>query len=145
MDRPVTHLPSLGPLYHYTSIESARQIDYDGYLYPIRTLDPQAIVSMPEAMQPLFDLIWATDLPVPDRDGLGLTSHSIDVDRTTVRYRILNTSLLVPWGRIRRTVDARLRDGLELAAGAMPRHWWASADPSVTRIPVIRDVPGGAR
>lgn len=125
-------------LYHYTNVESARLIGDEGSLVPLEVLDPMTIASVPNSLRPLFGMVWATDLPAPDRNGLGLTSHSIDVDRTAIRYRVLRPAQFVHWGRIRRSVGREIRDGLELANGALPRHWWVAV-PEAGGCPVIRD------
>lgn len=43
------------------------------------------------------ELIWLTDLDVPIRDALGLTSNLLGCDRTAHRYRVTDTTGCVPW------------------------------------------------
>jgi hypothetical protein len=102
--------------YHYTCAHRADQIRQAGYLVP-----------MP---QPLFageKLVWLTDLDIPERRGLGLTSYTLDCDRTEFRVVIRQPDVVLPWMAVRNSYPPELRLALEGAAGAMPRHWYLSA------------------
>lgn len=79
------------------------------------------------------DYAWFTDLSVPQRDALGLTSHILSCDRTAHRYRATDTSGLVPWVSVRR--EHPWAEELESAPGARPRHWFVSAK----SVPVVYD------
>lgn len=76
--------------------------------------------------------IWLTDMPTPDRAGLGLTSHLIGCDRIVHRYRVTNQHGTQWWPTFARTIKDRR---LEEAPGARPVHWWVAQQP----IPVVLD------
>jgi hypothetical protein len=57
-------------LYHYCCSHSLEGIRKDGFLRPWRQV---ALGDVP--------LVWLTDLEVPDRKALGLTSDLLDCDR----------------------------------------------------------------
>lgn len=69
-------------------------------------------------------LVWMTDLAVPNRDALGLTSHILSCDRTAHRYRVTSEVDIVPWLKVRRAY--RWAEELESAEGARPAHWFVS-------------------
>ncbi len=104
-------------LYHYTCDHAYGLIRDDGFLRPNR----QNILNAA--------LLWATDLDVPDRYALGLTSETLNCDR--MRHRIEVTEfapVFERWGlwAHRRAISRAIRDGLELAPGARPAHWWVT-------------------
>lgn len=99
-------------LWHYTCEHSRSRIGEEGWLQPFAS-----------------GLVWLTDLDVPVREALGLTSMLLTCDRTTYRYRVLDPSIGVPWTKVRRDFPAEHRDELESAPGAMPMHWFVSALP----------------
>jgi hypothetical protein len=76
-------------------------------------------------------LLWLTDLEVPDRNALGLTSNYISCDRTAVRITVTDHPGVVPWWRWRRAhPEARaFASALEAAWGARPAHWFVSESP----------------
>lgn len=75
-------------------------------------------------------LAWLTDLEVPIRDALGLTSVILSCDRTRHRYRATDALEHVrPWMEVRRQVPAAWVEALETTPGAAPRHWWVSSWP----------------
>jgi hypothetical protein len=84
-------------------------------------------------------LVWLTDLDVPMRDALGLTSVTLSCDRTAYRYRVTDEASCVRWVDYRSKVDRVIVRGLEEAHGAMPMHWWVSEQ----RVPVAFDPIGG--
>lgn len=82
-----------GRLYHFCCAHSAAAIDRTMTLAPgldWLTLDRR----LAQAGEPTSGLwrapavIWLTDMETPDRDALGLTSHSLDCDRTEFRYTV---------------------------------------------------------
>ena len=76
-------------------------------------------------------LVWLTDLAVPSRDALGLTSWSLSCDRTEVRVPVPAHPAIEPWWTWRRA-HPELRpwaELLEAALGARPAHWLVSASP----------------
>lgn len=79
----------------------------------------------------VFPLVWVTDLTVPTRDALGLTSWSLTCDRSEVQVQVPHHPAIEPWWRWRRA-HPELRDWaalLEAAHGARPAHWFVSATP----------------
>lgn len=78
-------------------------------------------------------LVWLTDLPVPDRWGLGLTSSWISCDRTDARVDVEWSPEIEQWGRWahEHRTPSVLRDVLE--DGALPAHWWVSEQPLPVR------------
>lgn len=73
-------------------------------------------------------LLWLTDLARPNRLGLGLSSLSLSCDRTQHRYRVTDDANVQRWTTLARTLPRAYREPLEAAVGAMPAHWWVSAD-----------------
>lgn len=72
-------------LYHYTCEHAARALGYRGMLRP--------------NAHPLLRnvrLVWLTDMDIPDRVGLGLTSDSLSCDRLNFRY-VVDVSDAVRW------------------------------------------------
>lgn len=73
-------------------------------------------------------LVWLTDLPHPNREGLGLTSHVLACDRTEVRITVPDHSSIQPWWKWRRA-HPELGDlswALQSAPGARPAHWFVA-------------------
>lgn len=116
-------------LFHYTCQHGRDSIGRAGMLLPARMLrrNPGVIVS-PEAWA-VSSLVWATDMPEPDAEALGLTMRTIGCDRTQYRYLIADPSLMLRWGRVRSSWHPATRDRLELADGAQPVRWWVSREP----------------
>lgn len=109
--------PIPATLSHYTCLHSAQGIERDRVIRPHR--------------HPLFGaaLVWLTDLYPPDRLSLGLTANYIRCDRTAVRVRVHPGPEVIPWGRWAHDhrVPRAIREILE--DGALPAHWWVSAEP----------------
>ncbi|MGH9252915.1 MAG: hypothetical protein ACRD0W_25905 [Acidimicrobiales bacterium] len=101
-------------LYHYTCDHGAARIGDSGIL------------------QPHLGLVWLTDLDVPMREALGLTSHILNCDRIVHRYRVTDTASCQRWLTY---LGRRWQLDLELADGARPAHWWVSEQP----VPVVYD------
>ncbi|WP_027944055.1 hypothetical protein [Amycolatopsis taiwanensis] len=103
--------------YHFTCNHGARGIHGSGELWPNR--------------HPLLgaSLIWLTDIPVPDRWGLGLTSNWISCDRTAVRVSVQPVGGIVCWRAwaLWHQVPRALIETLE--DGARPDHWWVCENP----------------
>jgi hypothetical protein len=125
-------------LYHYTCEHGRAALgDSDGVVVPPRVHSPGHLDSLPVRFGVLAELSWFTDLDVPYREALGLTS-TLDgmCDRTRYRYRVVADRDVERWLRSRwRTVPV-LR-ALEHAPGAMPSHWYVSSHP----VPVVYDPP----
>ncbi|MFD6565324.1 hypothetical protein [Micromonospora profundi] len=93
--------------------------------------------------QPQLDgrkLIWLTDLGVPTRAQIGLTSHLLRCDR--MEYRVTVEVDAVRWVSYTRAAfgSARMRRrALDLGRtpGALPTHWWV-ADVEVPALVVER-------
>lgn len=110
--------PTPTHLYHYACAHAAPQIRRSGVVRP----NPMA------ALQ----LAWFTDLAVPDRDKLGLTSMMLACDRTEFRFLVAaDDDRIVPWPVWCRVqgVGRRARERYEASPGAAPLHWWVAAEP----------------
>lgn len=126
-------------LFHFTCDHGHLGIGARGTLLPAHSLSDR--VDWPEHLWQ-GRLVWATDLAVPQREALGLTSHLLKCDRTAHRYRLDHPGLLTPWHEYRRLL---LGNGLDRALveeledyGARPMHWWVSALPQdVTYAPFL--------
>ncbi|MBB5154994.1 hypothetical protein [Saccharopolyspora phatthalungensis] len=124
-------------LYHFTCRHGARAIQRSKQLRPNH--------------HPLLGtaLVWLTDLPDPDRWGLGLTSNWITCDRTAMRVCVPVTAGIVRWRAwaLWHQVPRVLAEALE--DDGRPDHWWVAEVPlSVSTItdanaPALRT--GGAR
>lgn len=74
------------------------------------------------------ELVWLTDLDMPTRAQVGLSSSILDCDRMQFRFEV-DSEDVVPWlewlrGKPR---DVRLAGRkLALATGARPRHWYVA-------------------
>jgi hypothetical protein len=101
-------------LYHFTCGHSARKIGRSGVLLPYGTLP---------GCPPL---VWLTDLREPDRDALGLTSHTLTCDRTERRYVVRGDCDAIPWlSWVASPRHDEVRGLLE-RDGARPEHWWVT-------------------
>ncbi|MGW2095801.1 hypothetical protein [Promicromonospora sukumoe] len=127
-------------LYHFTTAARAARIAQSG-----RLLRPHDMSDLGDALKSttwgreLAGLIWMTDLDIPHREALGLTSHSIQVDRTEARFRVTGADA-VSWMVYRRKASAELVQVLESAPGVMPMHWFVATQP----ITVVHDPIGVA-
>lgn len=111
-------------LYHYTCDHGAVIIRRSRWLMP----HPQ--VALPGSPE----LIWLTDLDVPDRFGLGLTSRSLACDRT--QHRVTAAAAeheVMPWTAYARGLSGDARRVLESVRGVLPMHWWVAQVP----LPVV--------
>jgi hypothetical protein len=110
-------LPKPKTYYHFTCDHGAHGIQRTGVLLPHR--------------HPLLSkkLVWLTDLAVPDRWGLGLTSNWITCDRTLNRVSVQSTATIVPWRgwALLYEIPGALLDVLE--ENTRPDHWWVSETP----------------
>lgn len=105
-------------LYHYTcghSIESIRKQ---------RWVLPNGHPLLPSA----GPLVHLTDLEEPDRIGLGLTSYTLNCDRTEYRVTV-STFDAVRWPEFARSLSRTIRDRFENYPGALPMHWWVASTP----------------
>jgi hypothetical protein len=101
-------------LYHYSCRHGADAIHRDGGL-----LRPHQHPWLPEP------LLWLTDLDVPHREGLGLTSITLHCDRTEFRFAV-DTTTAIWWPQYAHRINRSVRAQFDAAAGAMPAHWWVS-------------------
>lgn len=106
-------------LYHYTCAHSVPGIEKD------RWLKGRAWPFLPEA----GELVHLTDLDVPDRAALQLTSYTLNCDRTEYRVTCWTTEA-IHWPKFARTIPVDVRRELEDEPGALPMHWY------VCRMPV---------
>lgn len=111
-------------LFHYTCDDRFPMILADGQLVP-----------GPDGM------VWLTDLTVPIRLALGLTSRTLSCDRTAHRVSVdTEGQPILWWPNARRSMlatstidDAYTLTRLERAEGARPSHWWVSVVPVPVR------------
>lgn len=106
-------------LYHYCCSCSVRGITARGFLRPNG--------------EDLFGvaLVWLTDQAVPNREGLGLTSHMLKCDRLQYQYIAdVDPSQVEPWltSEVRRklAVDPEFH---EFEDGRSPETWWIATRP----------------
>lgn len=114
-------------LYHYTCSHGNLAISRDGMVRPLVSILNNSALTVPTSAH----FAWFTDLDVPHREALGLTSNILNCDRTEHRFRVTDRSGMARWIDIR-----RLRPDLwhlEDAPGAMPQHWWVATEP----VPVV--------
>lgn len=79
-------------------------------------------------------LVWLTDMRVPIRDALGLTSRYITCDRMAYRWQVEIVPEIAWWPRWLRQASPEWKKWgrmLEMADGARPAHWY------VAEIPVL--------
>ncbi|MGW5741549.1 hypothetical protein [Amycolatopsis sp. NPDC003861] len=110
-------MPKPRAYYHYTCEHRARGIEQSGVLRLNR--------------HPLLGarLVWLTDLAMPDRWALGLTSNWITCDRTLIRVSVQSTATIVSWRgwALVHKVPRALIDVLE--ENTRPERWWVSEAP----------------
>lgn len=116
-------------MWHYTCDHGRAALGVRGWVVPAHLWAPRT------DPYPTGQWAWFTDLATPNRDALGLTMNLTKCDRTAYRYRVTDEAHVVPWMHVRRHVPGALRDDLESAPGARPRHWWVSVEP----VPVVLD------
>jgi hypothetical protein len=112
-------------LYHYTCSHRAPYIEQDGF---VMSLD---MVLGERSGFPSARFAWFTDLEVPHRVGLGLTSYSLKCDRTERRFLVTDDADVLRYLDVRR--QHRILWPLEKAPGALPAHWWIARKP----VPVV--------
>lgn len=118
-------------LYHYCCAHSVAGINRDGMVRS--TFDQKPDVDL----GPVTGFSWFTDLDVPIAAALGLTSFTLDCDRTEARFTVTDPSSIVPWVAARRLLPRWFVAGLEGAPGVMPMHWWLSASPVSVAVPAV--------
>ena len=129
-------------LFHYTCGHGRKGLgDMGDVKPPYLTTDPKGVAD--PAKDPIVwwfqHRVWFTDLTTPNRDALGLTMNFTRCDRTKWRYRLTvepDEAGLQPWMDVRHHAARPIRDILENAPGARPRHWWVAYD---RLVPVVYD------
>lgn len=106
-------------LYHFTCGHSRDQIGDTGKILP------GSMLTDTDAAWPAR-FVWLTDMARPDRNALGLTSHTLRCDRTEHRYRVTDPTAVVPWHTVARLLTREQRDQLEAEPGARPMHWFVA-------------------
>lgn len=121
--------------WHYTCAHGRQGIGTLGVLRSPGVLKPEARrPGLSEDERLMLALIWVTDLPVPDIEGLGLTKQILSCERWTHRYRITNHRPIMPFAdmQYRFSLDAQM----DLLTGdAKPEHWFVSWKP----LPAVYD------
>lgn len=115
--------------YHYCCAHSAAGIDATGKVLPGFMLTEREVPFTAR-------VAWFTDLAVPDRFALGLTSFALACDRTEVRYRVTDPTEVMPWHVYARSIPRERREVIENAPGSRPAHWFVA----VCGVLVVRDV-----
>lgn len=106
--------------YHFTCLDhGVTGIERDGLIRPGVDLG----VDLPQSM-----FAWFTDLDACPREVLGLTNRVAKCDRMARRY-VVESDRIFPWMLIRKALPWHFVEALESIEGAMPRHWFVSADP----------------
>lgn len=120
----------MSELYHYTCQHGREGIGDRGTLIlPSEVKKSHLRNRLYGPYAELDGLIWMTDLDSPVRSGLGLTRVITSCDRTEHRYRVVDQRSVVRYVAMRRSLNPLLARLLESAPGAMPMHWWVSAEP----------------
>lgn len=104
-------------LYHYCCHHSAYAIEHDRF-----TLRPG-----------LDGFVWLTDLDVPDRRGLGLTSRILSCDRTECRFVVDEPIEVERWIDVRRALPRPLVRDLEADPRVLLAHWYLTAHAQAAR------------
>ena len=113
--------------YHFTCWHGLERIEASGWRLVPNPFAPT--LGLPS-------LVWLTDMEVPDREALGLTSHSLECDRTAYRLRVVETGPVEPWSVWCRTngVTREWRDGWLEQGATRPRRWFVSAVPVLAEL-----------
>ena len=122
------------PLYHYSCRHTVAQIERDAMLRPSaawRHYDTLMICNG-EPMSGLWRapaVLWLTDLERPRRRALGLTSQTLDCDRTEYRYTVERSDTMVPWLDFATQHGANPEWLAVLHDGREPEHWYVAVQP----------------
>ena len=116
------------PLYHFTCIHCAPSIA-EG-----RRVLPASLLTRRNDLPPWSSLAWFTDLDQPAARPLGLTHEAIDCDRTAHRFLVLDPRPIRAWLDCPELCGTTWGKLLEAAPGAMPAHWYVSAEPVAVAI-----------
>jgi hypothetical protein len=112
--------------YHYTCDHGRAGIGEKGVLRPMHQLVPGVLeTAESEDERLMFSLIWVTDLPDPDIDGLGLTKKMLSCERWKHRYRIANPLPLMRFTDMQYRFTPQAQMGLT-KGDAKPDHWFVS-------------------
>jgi hypothetical protein len=105
-------------LYHYTCDHALPKIREAG------VINPYPLFGFTE-----MNFVWMTDLDVPDKKGLGLTSRILQCDRTKHQLILPHPLGAKRWVDVRRSMPKMITVALEEAEGALPMHWYVSMVP----------------
>lgn len=138
-------IPGGHTLWHYTCDHAHLLLGRSGTLLPGCMLNGVNDLRHDGGVLPFqTSLCWMTDLGLPIREALGLSSVYLTCDRTQHRYRVLDDSDVVAWLDVRRAMVQRgMRDAvedLEAAPGARPRHWYVATAPVPVEYDPVRIV-----
>jgi hypothetical protein len=122
-------------LYHYTCRDGARGIHHTGTILP----NPHPLLpSLPP-------LVWLTDLPVPDRQALGLESTILTCDRTEVRITVdAAKTPIYRWRDFAADRGMRRRDRRPFERGRQPDRWYVAVQPIPLSAVLFSDLLGTA-
>lgn len=113
-------------LYHYTCDHGHAALCRSGLVLPLGRHSPNAAAHLkatPYAW--MAGLCWFTDLARPRAVLLGLTSNALTCDRTRHRWRVVDTSGVVPWLQVSNAYPAAVVDLLNEPPHT-PEHWWVA-------------------
>lgn len=122
-------------LYHYTCEHGRRSIGRRGFVMPLAGHDAEAARAIERGNHAwMGQVVWFTDMELPVRNALGLTSTMLRCDRLKYRYRVTDISDVTSWLIIRRSIAPRTDIyELERKRGALPAHWYIAQVP----VPVV--------
>ena len=112
-------------LWHFTCRHSAMRIGDRGLLRPLADLVPTPIPWTGV-------LVWLTDDIDATTRSLGLTSHTLDCDRSEVRYRTSGPHQAIHWPALRHQFPTD--DVQALERNRSPLTWWVSPKPVGVRV-----------
>lgn len=98
-------------------------------------MKPGVLLGTGKALPWTAEVGWFTDMAVPHREALGLTSYVARCDRTAHRFRVTDPTEVMRWGRYARRLAREEREWLETQPGSRPAHWWVALGP----VPVVPD------
>lgn len=117
----------MSALYHFTCEHGYADLGPATFEEPAE-VKPGVLITPDKRLPWTSKFAWFTDMPNPDRESTGLTSILTKCDRLAYRYRVLDDDGIQPWTDVARYLP-RVREQIEQADGARPRHWYVSLTP----------------
>lgn len=128
-------------LFHFTCDHGHTGIQASaGLVIPPARRNPAAVRRVERLMPPqMLGITWWTDLELPDRYVLGLTSDTLSCDRTTHRYRATGPIAAVPFLSWSRQQNQAVRAWCDILPG-LPCHWWVAPTPQAAVLDQLQAV-----